>query len=130
MFHYTVQTSKSVDEAINALELSLKEEQFGVLWRFSIQEKLNEKGLEYNQRYEVLEVCNPVEAKKVLSENVLNGYFLPCKITVYEHEGQTNIGLPKPSHLIGMVGEESTAAMLEIAIDVERRLIMCIDNSI
>ncbi|WP_088548497.1 DUF302 domain-containing protein [Paenibacillus aquistagni] len=63
-----------------------------------IQDKLNEKGIEFNQRYEVLEVCNPIEAKKVLSENVLNGYFLPCMITVYEYEGQTNIGLPKPSY--------------------------------
>ncbi|MUT68089.1 DUF302 domain-containing protein [Paenibacillus sp. NEAU-GSW1] len=130
MFHYTVQTRKSVDEAIHSLELSLKEEQFGVLWRFSIQDKLNEKGIEFNQRYEVLEVCNPFEAKKVLSENVLNGYFLPCKITVYEHGGLTNIGLPKPSHLIGMVGEESAAALRDIALDVERRLIMCIDKSI
>ncbi|MFD1130595.1 DUF302 domain-containing protein [Paenibacillus provencensis] len=130
MFHYTVQTNKTVDEAIQSLELSLKEEQFGVLWRFNIQDKLNEKGIVFTQRYEVLEVCNPVEAKKVLSENVLNGYFLPCKITVYEHEGQTNIGLPKPSYLIGTAGEESAASIRNIALDIERRLIMCMDKSI
>ncbi|SFE09129.1 protein of unknown function DUF302 [Paenibacillus catalpae] len=130
MFHYTVQTNKSVDEAIGALELSLRVEQFSVLWRFNIQDKLNKKGIEFNQRYEVLEVCNPVEAKKVLAENVLNGYFLPCKITVYEHASVTNIGLPKPSHLIGMVGEESVAALRKTALDIERRLILCINKSI
>jgi len=130
MFHHTVQTSKTVDEAIQALESTLKEEQFGVLWRFNIQDKLNEKGIEFNQRFEVLEVCNPGEAKKVLSKNVLYGYFLPCKITVYEHEGQTNIGLPKPSYLIGKAGEESSDALRDIALDIERRLIRCIDKCI
>lgn len=44
MFHYTVETDKSVDDAIAALEQALAEEKFGVLWRFSIQDKLNEKG--------------------------------------------------------------------------------------
>jgi uncharacterized protein (DUF302 family) len=32
MFDYTVQTTKSIDEAVHALEESLKEEKFGVLW--------------------------------------------------------------------------------------------------
>lgn len=130
MFHYTVQTGKSVDEAIIALEHTLKSEQFGLLWRFNIQDKLNEKGIEFAQRYEVLEVCNPVEAKKVLSENMLAGYFLPCKIVVYEHDGWTNIGLPRPSHLIGVVEVQSATSLKDIALDVEQRLIACIDKSI
>ncbi|CAM3790885.1 DUF302 domain-containing protein [Marinicrinis lubricantis] len=129
MFHYTVDTEKSVEEAIAALEQTLKEEKFGVLWQFSIQDKLNEKGIEFNQKYKILEVCNPVEAKRVLSENYLAGYFLPCKIAVYEHEGQTKIGLPKPSALIGMVENESFEGLKGIAQDVEKRLIACIDKS-
>ncbi|MFE5318163.1 DUF302 domain-containing protein [Paenibacillus sp. NPDC056579] len=130
MFHYTVASNKTVEEAIHALEENLKSEQFGVLWRFSIQDKLNEKGLEFHQKYEILEVCNPVEAKRVLSENHLAGYFLPCKLAVYEHEGQTKIGMPKPSSLIGMVENESFEALRSIAADVEKRLVSCIDNSV
>ncbi|MGG3307566.1 DUF302 domain-containing protein [Paenibacillus sp. FSL W8-0187] len=129
MFHYTVETDKSVDDAIAALEQALAEEKFGVLWRFSIQDKLNEKGIEFDQKYEILEVCNPVEAKKVLSENDLAGYFLPCKIAVYELEGGTKIGLPRPTALIGMVENESFESLRGIAQDVEKRLIACIDNS-
>lgn len=129
MFHYTVNTSKSVDEAISSLEQNLKEEKFGVLWQFSIQDKLNEKGIEFDHRYQILEVCNPMEAKRVLDENHLAGYFLPCKIAVYEHEGQTKIGLPKPSALIGMVENESFESLRAIAQDVEKRLVSCIDKS-
>lgn len=107
----------------------MAEEKFGVLWRFSIQDKLNEKGIEFDQKYEILEVCNPVEAKKVLRENDLAGYFLPCKTAVYELEGGTKIGLPRPTALIGMVENESFESLRGIAQDVEKRLIACIDNS-
>ncbi len=84
MFHYTAETTASVQNAIAALETSLKEEQFGVLWRFNLREKLKEKGFDFEREYVVLEVCNPAEANRVISENVLAGYFLPCKIVVYE----------------------------------------------
>ncbi|MFD0679532.1 MULTISPECIES: DUF302 domain-containing protein [unclassified Paenibacillus] len=129
MFHYTLSTEKTVEEAIAALEQHLKEEQFGVLWQFNIQDKLNEKAIEFNQKYQILEVCNPVEAKRVLSENHLAGYFLPCKIAVYEQDGRTKIGMPKPSALLGMVDNESFEALKSIAEDVEKRLVSCIDKS-
>lgn len=71
-------------------------------------------------------MCNPHEAKRVLLENALVGYFLPCKIVVYEAEGKTKIGLPKPSSLIGMVNDTK---LEEIAWDIENRLIAVLDKS-
>ncbi|MHA6252726.1 DUF302 domain-containing protein [Oceanobacillus sp. CAU 1775] len=127
MFHYTVETDKTIAEAISALEESLKEEKFGVLWQFDIQEKLQEKGLDFDQSYRVLEVCNPHEAKRVLSENQMVGYFLPCKIVVYDDNGRTKIGMPRPTALINMVDD---GALKNLAVDIEKRLISCIDKSI
>lgn len=127
MFHYTVQTHKSPKQAIADLTDHLKEEKFGVLWTLDMKEKLNEKGVDFNQMYHILEVCNPVEAKRVLSENALVGYFLPCKIAVYEDEGTTKIGMPKPTALIQFVDNDDLSA---IAQEIEQRLIGCIDKSI
>ncbi|EOR22159.1 hypothetical protein A499_19423 [Niallia nealsonii AAU1] len=45
MFDYTVETKKSINEAVTSLETNLKEEKFGVLWMFDIKDKLQEKGL-------------------------------------------------------------------------------------
>jgi uncharacterized protein (DUF302 family) len=126
MFHYTVDSQKSMDEAISAIEEVLKEEKFGVLWRFNIKEKLQEKGVELDKEFVVLEVCNPYEAKRVLSENSLVGYFLPCKIVIYEEESVTKIGMPKPSALISMVPSDNLA---EIAKDIENRLINCLEKA-
>ncbi|GAA4850640.1 hypothetical protein GCM10023310_31560 [Paenibacillus vulneris] len=62
----------------------------------------------------------------MLSENAVVGYFLPCKIAVYEEQGKTKIGLPKPTALIGMV---DNGVLQTIAEDVEKRLISCIDQA-
>ncbi|SET48395.1 Uncharacterized conserved protein, DUF302 family [Oceanobacillus limi] len=127
MFHYTVETSKSIDEAIQALEENLKEEKFGVQWQFHVKDTLKDKGYDLDKAFTILEVCNPKEAQNVLTANQLVGYFLPCKIVVYEdNHGKINIGMPKPTSLIQMVEDES---LQEIAIGIEKRLIACIDKT-
>lgn len=125
MFHYTVETAKSMEEAISALEQHLQEEKFGVLWQFNIQDKLREKGLDFDRPFCVLEVCNPHDAQEILNRNLMVGYLLPCKIVVYEDEGKTKVGLPKPTALMNLVGDEG---LLEKAKDVEQRLIQCLDQ--
>ncbi|MFC4767686.1 DUF302 domain-containing protein [Effusibacillus consociatus] len=126
MFHYTVETNKTVDEAVHAVEESLKNHKFGVLWQLDIPSKLQEKGVDFTQPYRVLEVCNPVEAKRVLNQNSLVGYFLPCKVVVYEENGTTKIGLPKPTAMIQMVNDQT---LIEIAQNVEETLIKAVNEA-
>ncbi|HLS10080.1 DUF302 domain-containing protein [Lentibacillus sp.] len=125
MFHYTVESNKSVDEAVTLLASALKEEKFGVLWDFDVKDTLENKGLEFEQEYRILEVCNPQAAKEVLTQNHMVGYFLPCKIVVYSDEGKTKVGMPKPTALINLTGDDSLKAFAE---DIESRLISCLDQ--
>lgn len=120
-------TEQSVDEACQNLEEKLKEEKFGVLWDFDIKDKLNEKGLEFERSFRILEVCNPAEAQRVLNQNVMIGYFLPCKMVVYEDEGVTKIGMPKPTALVTMVEDDQITAMAQ---EIEHRLMACMDKSV
>ena len=125
MYHYTVSVNKTVDEAVAALEESLKKRKFGVLWQLDIPAKLKEKGVSFEVPYRVLEVCNPHEAKEVLSANRMVGYFLPCKIVVYEEQGMTKIGMPKPTFLMEAVGDDR---LKETAQRVEKALQEAIDE--
>ena len=127
MFNYTVGTDKTMDQAVQSLEEKLKDEKFGVLWNFDLTAKLQEKGEDFSTPYTILEVCNPKEANKVLSSNLMIGYFLPCKIVVYEEDGSVKIGMPKPTAMISMVEDQDVQAIAE---DIEKRLINAIDNSI
>lgn len=126
MFNYTVDTSKTVSEAVEALEENLKAEKFGILWNFDLTAKLQEKGEDFDTPYTILEVCNPKEANRVLSENLMIGYFLPCKIVVYKESDGVKIGMPKPTALISMVEDPNIKSIAE---DIEERLIKCIDLS-
>lgn len=125
-FHYSVVTGKTVDEAVQSLEVTLEENKFGVLWQLDLPAKLHEKGVELQMPYRVLEVCNPHEAKRVLTQNPLVGYFLPCKVVVYEFEGKTHIGLPKPTALMNVLGDP---ALLDIAQEVEATLKKAVDEA-
>lgn len=125
MFHYTKEVSISVKEAVEAVETAMKDESFGVLWNLDLAKKLQDKGHDFNEEVVVLEVCNPHEAKKVLEESMLVGYFLPCKVTVYTESGTTKIGMAKPSKLIKMVDNDE---LKSLALDIENRLIGCLDN--
>ncbi|OIK13359.1 DUF302 domain-containing protein [Bacillus sp. MUM 13] len=126
MFHYTVESEKTIQEAISSLEKTLKDDGFGVLWQFNMQEKLKEKGVEFDSVFNVLEVCNPHEAKRVMEQNNLAGYFLPCKMVVYAEGNVTKIGMPKPTALIHLVADDHLSAF---ASDIENRLIECINKA-
>ncbi|MCM3588714.1 DUF302 domain-containing protein [Mesobacillus maritimus] len=126
-FHFTLDTEKNVEQAIQSLETNLKDEGFGVLWTFNLQEKLQEKGFQLDEEFKVLEVCNPKEAERVIKENILAGYFLPCKVVVYKENGATKIGMPNPTALISMVDNPQ---LKEMAQDIEKRLIQVIKKSV
>ncbi|MBK5242217.1 DUF302 domain-containing protein [Clostridium sp.] len=124
---YEVKSEKSFDEAVESLKKSLSENKFGVLFELNFKDKLKEKGLEFESNFKILEVCNPVQAQEVLSRNIEVGYFLPCKMVVYEKEGSVYIGMIKPTEIIQMIGSEE---ILAIAKDIENVLKKSIDGAV
>jgi len=126
-FKYEVEVKKSFDEAVESLKISLSENKFGVLWELNFKDKLKEKNLEFESNFKVLEVCNPVQAKEVLSKDIEAGYFLPCKLVVYEKNSSVFIGMMKPTELIQMLGKKE---LMAVAKDVENTLKKAIDNTV
>lgn len=126
LFHYTVETKKGLDEVVKALEESLKAHNFGILWDLDVPSTLQSKGVDFSQPYRVLEVCNPSKAKEILGRNNLVGYFLPCKIVVYDDHGTTKIGFPRPSILMEVIQDPS---LKEVAEEVEQTLIAAINEA-
>lgn len=75
----------------------------------------------------ILEVCNPHIAKEFISNHLDVGYFLPCKVVVYEDKGSIKIGMARPEILINMLGYEDLA---HTANEVEEILEKAINNAV
>ncbi len=123
---YTVSTEKSYAQAVDSLKQGLASVKFGVLWELDVPSKLQEKGADFNVPFRILEVCNPHHAKEALEQNIMVGYFLPCKAVVYEQGGQVQIGMARPSSMVGMLQDE---ALRNFAEQVEHELIRAIDSA-
>ena len=124
--NYKVKTEKSFEQALESLKESLSKHSFGVLWELNFKDKLNEKGLDFDRNFKILEVCNPKQAQEVLNKNIEVGYFLPCKMVVYEDENSVIMGMINPTAFIGMMGD---AELSTIAIGVENNLKSAIDDA-
>lgn len=123
---YKVKTDKSFEKAVEDLKTRLGEHKFGVLWELNFKDKLQEKGLDFNTNFKVLEACNPGQAKKAFDAHLEAGYFLPCKLVVYEDHGSVLMGMLRPTELIGLANFEDLSA---IAREVENELKSAIDEA-
>lgn len=124
---YEKKTNKSFDEALESVKKELKERKFGVLWELNFKDKMAEHNIDFKNNFKILEVCNPQKANEVLSAHIEVGYFLPCKMVVYEKKGEVFIGTAKPEMLLGMMGYDDIG---NVATEVQEILIEAIEASI
>ncbi len=125
--YYIVETEKSFDQASADLDAAVVKHGFGVLHVHDLGGTLRSKGIEFQEQCKVFEVCNPVQAAKVLSTDMRLNMALPCRISVFTDKGKTKIGLIKPVQMLSALSDE--AALLEVAEEVEAKTIQMVDEA-
>jgi len=94
-FDYTVTTKKPFDEAVKAVMKETKKTGFNVLHIHDVTVTLVEKGFRI-EPFKIIEICNAKSAYTVLQADIKIGLCLPCKINVYQKDGQTYISGMRP----------------------------------
>lgn len=125
--YYIVETAKSFDQASADLEVAVKRHGFGVLHVHDLGATLRSKGIAFDEHCKVFEVCNPVQAAKVLSTDMRLNMALPCRISVFTDSGKTRIGLIKPGQVLAALSQD--AGLAHIAKDVEDSTIAMVDEA-
>ncbi len=115
-----VETDKSVDQAVEALTEAITERKFGVLHVHNLHKTLNSKGVPFDQQCQVLEVCNPLQAAKVLEDDMDMNMALPCRVSVYQKGGKTLIGMISPKAMLATLSDSK--ALQDVAEHVEQVL--------
>jgi hypothetical protein len=117
---YIIETNKTPAAAVEDLRAAVAKHGFGVLHAYNLQETLNSKGFPLPHACHILEVCNPEQASKVLTEDIGMNIALPCRISVYEENGQTKIATALPTKLLSALS--ASPALAAVAEDVETKM--------
>ena len=116
--YYVVETKKSFEQAALDLDAAVKKGGYGVLHVHDLGNTLRTKGIAFTEECRIFEVCNPVQAAKVLATDMLLNMALPCRISVFTEAGHTKIGLIKPGAMLAALSDDATLA--EVAKEVEK----------
>jgi len=95
-------TDKTVSEAAVALQTAVEANHFGVMQVHNLKETMAKKGVDFARECQILEVCQPQQAKKVLEADMSVSTALPCRISIYEEGGKTILATLKPTTLLAM----------------------------
>jgi uncharacterized protein (DUF302 family) len=125
--YYIVDTEKSFEQASADLEAAVANHGFGVLHIHDLGKTLRSKGIDFAEECRVLEVCNPVQAAKVLSSDMRLNMALPCRLSVFTEGGQTRIGMIRPAQMLYSLSQDEE--LTKVSAEVETKTIQMIEDA-
>src|SRR5210317_681744 len=103
--YYIVETEKSFDQATADLSATVSRHGFGVLHIPDLGSTLRSKGVAFDEQCKIFEICNPMQAAKVLSTDMRLNMVLPCRISVFTEGGKTRIGMIRPAEMLSSLSQ-------------------------
>ena len=125
--YYIVDSDKTFEQAATDLEAAVTHHGFGVLHVHDLGETLRSKGVDFEGQCRIFEVCNPIQASKVLASDMRLNMALPCRISVFTDGGSTKIGLIRPEQMLASLSDDS--ALQQVAKEVEGKTIAMVDEA-
>lgn len=113
---FTVESTLPFSEIQRRMEESAAAHKFGILTVHNLAETMRKKSVELGSECYIFEVCNPVQAKRVLDAHPAVSTALPCRISVYGKDGRYTLATLLPSALMtgfGVAELEPVAAEVE-----------------
>jgi len=125
--YYVVETEKSFDKATADLDAAVSLHGFGVLHIHDLGSTLRSKGVAFNEQCKIFEICNPMQAAKVLSTDMRLNMVLPCRISVFTEGGKTRIGMVRPAEMLSSLSQDPVLS--KVAEEVEAKTTQIINET-
>ncbi len=123
---YEREANQTVESVGKRLEEAVKAHKFGVIAVIDLKAKMAEKGVEFGNACKIYEVCNPVQAKRVLDNDMSIATALPCRIAVYEEKNRVKVATMLPTQMLALF---SVPDLAPVAQDVEGQIKAMIDEA-
>jgi uncharacterized protein (DUF302 family) len=125
--YYIVESEKNFGQAAADLDAAVKRHGFGVLHIHDVGVTLRSKGVVFEEQCWIFEVCNPLQAAKVMSADMRLNMALPCRISVFTEKGKTKIGLIKPGQMLAALSD--SAELAQVAKEVEEKTFLMVNEA-
>ncbi|HEU5360481.1 MAG TPA: DUF302 domain-containing protein [Candidatus Deferrimicrobiaceae bacterium] len=115
----TVRSKQPIGEVRQRFEDASAARKFGVQGIHNVTATLQGKGLVFDRKLYIYEICNPGYAKKTLDTNIKISTALPCRVSIYVEGDDVVLETLKPTVLLPMFNEptlEGTAKEVEAAV--------------
>ena len=120
MYGFSINTNKSLDQAVEDVTEALKAQGFGVLTEIDVQGTLKAKIGVDRKPYRILGACNPALANQALDADPDIGLLLPCNVVVREEDdGSVTIAFMDPVSVLSLVDKPGVE---QLAGEVRQRL--------
>ena len=117
-------SNKSVQEVVDSIKEISSKYKFGVQHVHNVKETLKSKGIDLGNECQIVDICNPIIAQKLLSEDMSLSIIMPCKISVYSQDGETMIAMNSLVQLVDDINPD----LIDIAQDAQELLLEIIDE--
>ncbi len=124
-FEHTVETVKSFDQAVEAIQQAAQRHGFRVLYIHDVAADLAEKGFR-REPLKIVEICNASYASQVLDRDVRMALMLPCPIAVYQQGGRVNISTMLPEIIARLCPE---AGLEGLAQQVQKQVVDIVNEA-
>ena len=115
-FYFKLPSNRSFDETVTAVKKALSEINYDILWEFNFKEKFESRDISFPGKFLLIEACNPDKARQLLSHELSAGFFLPCRVVVFEENGIVQMGILQLTELLSPSNNEG---LLLVAKDIE-----------
>jgi uncharacterized protein (DUF302 family) len=124
---YQINSSKSFDEIERGLQESASRHRFGIIAIHDLRDTMKQKGVDLNMECRIYEVCNPLQAKKVLDADGAISTALPCRISVYGCAGRYTLATMRPTEMMKAFDSPELAP---VAREVERVILEMMQDAV
>ena len=107
-----------MDEIQTELEASAARNKFGVIAVHNLQEIMARKSVSLDMECRVFEICNPLQAKRVLEADGILSTALPCRISVYGKPGAYHVATMLPTAMMAAFQKPEIDAVAKEVEDV------------
>jgi uncharacterized protein (DUF302 family) len=119
-YYFSKKLKGSLEEVVEKVTASLKNEGFGVLTEIDVKETLKKKLDVDFHKYRILGACNPLFAYEALQAEDKIGIMLPCNVIVQEKvEGEVEVAAVDP---VASMKAVDNPGLLSIAKQVQEKL--------